>query len=80
MLGDFPRNARYVRGFLDEDVSIGTEEADERAFLFGGNMVLMHTTLPLGLPGSMRTSLVPSTGSKDPMTAWGQVLLRRPPS
>ena len=33
--------------------------------------VLMHTTLPLGLPGSMRTSLEPSVGSKDPVDFLG---------
>ena len=36
MLGDFPQNARYVRGFARKDVFVGAEEADERAFLFGG--------------------------------------------
>ena len=36
MLSDFPRNARYVRGSPRKDVSIGTEEVDERGFLFGG--------------------------------------------
>ena len=36
MLGDFPRNSRHVRGFPCKDVSIGTEEVDERAFLLGG--------------------------------------------
>ena len=39
MLGDFSRNARHVQGFPRKDVSIGTEEADERAFLFGGKHV-----------------------------------------
>ena len=36
VLGDFSRNAWHVRGSLRKDVSIGTEEVDERAFLFGG--------------------------------------------
>ena len=36
MLGDFPRNVWHVRGFPRKDVSVGVEEADERAFLFGG--------------------------------------------
>ena len=36
MLSDFPRNAWHVQGFPHEDVSIGVEEADERAFLFRG--------------------------------------------
>ena len=36
MLGDFPWNARHVRGFPCKDVSIGAEEANEHAFLFGG--------------------------------------------
>ena len=30
------------------------------------SVVPMRTTLPLGLLGSVRTSLAPSTGSKDP--------------
>ena len=36
MLGDFPHNAWHVRGFPRKDVSVGAEEVDERAFLFGG--------------------------------------------
>ena len=36
VLGDFSRNAQHVRGIPREDVSVGAEEADERAFLFGG--------------------------------------------
>ena len=36
MLGDFPRNSRYIRGFPCKDVSIGAKEVDERAFLLGG--------------------------------------------
>ena len=36
MLGDFPWNAWHVRGFPHKDVSVGTEEADEHAFLFRG--------------------------------------------
>ena len=36
MLGDFSWNAWHVRGSLCKDVSIGVEEAGERAFLFGG--------------------------------------------
>ena len=36
VLSDFPQNARHVQGFPRKDVSIGVEEADERAFLFGG--------------------------------------------
>ena len=36
MLGDFPRNPRHIRGFPCEEVSIGVEEVDERAFLLGG--------------------------------------------
>ena len=36
MLGDFSQNARHIRGFPCKDVSIGVEEADERAFLFRG--------------------------------------------
>ena len=36
MLGDFSRNVWHVRGFPRKDVSVGAEEVDERAFLFGG--------------------------------------------
>ena len=36
MLGDFSWNAWHVRGSPHKDVSVGTEEVDERAFLFGG--------------------------------------------
>ena len=36
MLGDFSRNAWHVRGSPRKDVSVGIEEVDERAFLFGG--------------------------------------------
>ena len=36
MLDDFSWNAWHVRGSPHKDVSIGTEEVDERAFLFGG--------------------------------------------
>jgi len=35
MLGDFPWNAWHVQGFPRKDVSIDTEEVNERAFLFG---------------------------------------------
>ena len=40
-------------------------------FYLEESMVPMHTTLPLGLLGSMRTSLVPSTSSKDPVDGLG---------
>ena len=36
MLGNFTRNAWYVRGSPRKDVSVGAEEVGERAFLFGG--------------------------------------------
>ena len=36
VLGDFTQNVRHVRGFPHKDISIGMEEVDERAFLFGG--------------------------------------------
>ena len=36
MLSDFSWNAWHVRGFPRKDVSVGAEEVDERAFLFGG--------------------------------------------
>ena len=34
-------------------------------FYLEESVVPMRTTMPSGLPGSMRTSLEPSTGSKD---------------
>jgi hypothetical protein len=34
VLGDFPQNACYVRGFPCEDESVHAEDVDERAFLF----------------------------------------------
>ena len=36
MLCDFSQNAWHVRGSPRKDVSIGTKEVNERAFLFGG--------------------------------------------
>ena len=36
MLGNFSQNTRHVQGFPRKDVSVGTEEVDERAFLFRG--------------------------------------------
>ena len=36
MPGDFSQNAWHVQGFPRKDVSVGVEEVDERAFLFGG--------------------------------------------
>ena len=36
MLDDFSQNAWHVRGIPCKDVSVGVEEVDERAFLFGG--------------------------------------------
>ena len=36
MLEDFLWNDQHVRGFPRKDVSVGAEEADKRAFLFGG--------------------------------------------
>ena len=38
---------------------------------FEESVVPMRTTLPSELLGSMRTSLVPSTGSKDPANCLG---------
>ena len=40
-------------------------------FYLEESVVPMRTTLPSGLPGSMRTSLAPSTGSKDPADRLG---------
>ena len=36
MLGDLPRDAWHIRGFLRKDVFVFAEEVDERAFLFRG--------------------------------------------
>ena len=36
MLGDLPRDAWHIQGFLRKDVFVVAEEVDERAFLFGG--------------------------------------------
>ena len=36
MHDDFPQNAWHVRGFPRKDVSVGMEEVNEHAFLFGG--------------------------------------------
>ena len=36
MLSDFSRNAWHVRGFPHKDVFVGTEEVNERTFLFRG--------------------------------------------
>ena len=36
MLSDLPWNARHIQGFPRNDVSVSVEEADDRAFLFGG--------------------------------------------
>ena len=44
------------------------EEVDERAFLFGGKH---GANVLLGLLGSMRSSLVPSVGMKDPANYLG---------
>ena len=51
MLGDFPRNARHVRGFPCKDVSVSVEEADERAFLFGGKRGTNTHRFSLGAVG-----------------------------
>ena len=36
MLGDLPQNVWHIRGFPRKDIFVVAEEADERAFLFGG--------------------------------------------
>ena len=51
MLGDFPRNAWHVRGFPQEDVFVGAEEADEHAFLFRGKRGTNAHRFALGVPG-----------------------------
>jgi hypothetical protein len=38
MLSNFPRNAWHIQGFPCEDVTVRTEEVDENAFLFGGEV------------------------------------------
>ena len=51
MLGDFSQNARHVRGFPRKDVSVGVEEANERAFLFGGKRGANAHRFALGATG-----------------------------
>ena len=51
MLGDFPQNARHIRGFPCKDVFIVVEEVDERAFLFGGKRGTNAHRFTLGAPG-----------------------------
>ena len=46
-------------------------EVEECAFLFRGKCGANAHYLPLGLPGSMRTSLEPSASSKDPVDFLG---------
>ena len=67
MLGDLPRDARHIRGFPRKDVLVGTEEVDERAFLFGGERGPDMDFFALGAAGSKRTSLEPSADSNDPV-------------
>ena len=50
MLDDFTRNAWHVQGFPCKDVSIGAEEADERAFLFRGKSGTNAHRFALGAP------------------------------
>ena len=50
MLGDFSQNAWHVRGFPCEDVSVGAEEAEERAFLIGGKRGTNAHRFSLGGP------------------------------
>ena len=70
MLGDIPQNAWHVRGFPCKDVFVGTEEVDKHAFLFGGKRGANAHHFAFGATGSMRTSLAPSTGLKDPAYHW----------
>ena len=65
MFGDFSWNARHVRGFPRKDVFVGAEKVDEHAFLFRGKCGANVHHLALGATESMRTSLEPSSGSKD---------------
>ena len=51
MLGDFPQNAWHVRGFPHKDVSVGVEEFDEHAFLFGGKRGANLEHLAIGVAG-----------------------------
>ena len=50
MLDDFPQDAWHVQGFPHEDVPVGAEEADERAFLFGGKCGSNAHHFSLGAP------------------------------
>ena len=51
MLGDLPRNAWHIRGFAWKDVFVVVEEADERAFLFGGERGTNAYRFTLGAAG-----------------------------
>ena len=51
MLSDFSRNAWHVRGFPRKDVSIGAEEVDGCAFLFGGKCGADALHFSLGATG-----------------------------
>ena len=51
MLDDFSWNAQHVRGFPCKDVSIGVDEANKRAFLFGGKRCANVHHFALGAAG-----------------------------
>ena len=51
MLDDFSQNAWHVRGFPREDVFVGMEEVDERAFLFRGKRGTNVYRFALDAPG-----------------------------
>ena len=66
VLGDFPRYARHVQGTPRKYVGICAEKVDEHCFLFGSRLEQILNALPSEVPGSRKTSLVSSTGSKLP--------------
>ena len=81
MLSDFPRNAWHVQGFPCKDVSIGAEEADKRAFLFGGKCGANAHHFALGAAGVYEDLLGALHWlKKTRLTAWGWLLLWQPPS
>ena len=81
MLGDLPRNAGISKGFHAKMSLLPRRKSTSALSYSGESVVPMRTVFPSVLPGSMRTSLEPSTGSKDPVdflgsgTFFGDLLL-----
>ena len=63
MLGDLSWYAQHVRRFSCEDITIGVQEVDKHAFLFGQELGPDPHCLGL-VSGSTPTTLVSSSGWK----------------